>query len=134
MFLYYGMWSLSKNLNSDKNSSFSRKRESSIFKRFCPESVRDRSSRRMTNPEFLDRLCVPVYFLFVPIYLIKEFLEAQLRGYCSPYSVIPACRESFRSIRYTQQYSKAKKDSGQAGMTSLIPRPESLRDCWVVHL
>jgi hypothetical protein len=25
-------------------------------------------------------------------------------------------------MRYTQQYSKAKKDSGQAGMTSLIPR------------
>ena len=65
--------------------------------------------------------------------LIKEFLEAMLRGYCSPYSVIPACRESFRSIGYAQQYSKAKKDSGQAGMTSLIPRPESLRDCGVVY-
>jgi hypothetical protein len=25
-------------------------------------------------------------------------------------------------MRYPQQYSKAKKDSGQAGMTSLIPR------------
>jgi len=44
--------------------------------------------------------------------LIKEFLEAQLYGYCSTYYVIPACRESFWSIRYTQQYSKVKKDSG----------------------
>jgi hypothetical protein len=25
-------------------------------------------------------------------------------------------------MRYPQQYSKVKKDSGQAGMTSLIPR------------
>ena len=64
---------------------------------------------------------------------MKEFLDAQLWGYCSPYSVIPACRESFRSIHYRQQYSKARKDSGQAGMTSLISRPESLRDCGVVH-
>ena len=25
---------------------------------------------------------------------------------------------------YTEQYRRTKKDSGQAGMTSLIPRPE----------
>jgi hypothetical protein len=67
------------------------------------------------------------------LYLIKEFLKAQIRGYCSPYFVIPACRESFQSIRCTEKYSKAKKDSGQAGMTSLIPCPESLRDCGVVQ-
>ena len=65
--------------------------------------------------------------------LIKEFLDALHRGYCSPYSVIPACRESFRSVYYIRQYRNVKKDSGQAGMTSLIPRPERLRDCGVVH-
>jgi hypothetical protein len=30
---------------------------------------------------------------------------------------------------YTEQYSRAKKDSGQAGMTSEIPRFESLLAC-----
>ncbi len=49
------MWSLSKNWHSHKKSSFSRKRESSVFNTFWIP----RSSRRMTNTEFLDKLCVP---------------------------------------------------------------------------
>jgi hypothetical protein len=33
-------------------------------------------------------------------------------------------------MRSTQKYRKAKKD---AGMIFLIPRPESFRDCRIVH-
>jgi hypothetical protein len=46
------------------------------------------------------------------------------------YLVIPACRESFRVKFFAEQYSLAKKDSGQAGMTSLI----ALSLMHVVHL
>jgi hypothetical protein len=57
---------------------------------------------------------------------MKEFLDALHRGKYTLYSVIPACRVTSATrrgenpsgvMRYTQ-YSKAKKDSGQAGMTS----------------
>jgi len=66
--------------------------------------------------------------------LIKEFLDAPHRGNYIPYSVIPACRESLWGKVQFDNTVKQKKKSGQAGMTmSLIPRPESLRVCGVVH-
>ena len=75
-----GTLSLSKNWHFHKKSSFSRKRESSVFEivlvpllqgdrvwipRSSPSriSARSRIDRRMTNTEFLDRLCVPIYSL-----------------------------------------------------------------------
>ena len=57
-------------LTFSKKSSFSRRRESSVFNAFCPESVRDRSSRRMTNPEFINRLYAALLLLTFLILII----------------------------------------------------------------
>mgnify|MGYP001567035204 CR=1 FL=1 len=52
-----GTLSLSKNWHFHKKSSFSRKRESSVFNIFWIP----RSNRRMTSTEFLDRLHIPYF-------------------------------------------------------------------------
>jgi hypothetical protein len=60
---------------------------------------------------------------------MAKFLEAQVSRLHISYSVIPACRESLWIMCYTEQKSRAKKDSllgespeatGHAGMTARI--------------
>ncbi len=66
------MWSLSKNYDSNKKTSFQRRRESSLFDMFwIPRSslpayggATGDQGLRMTTAEFLDKLCI-VFFSHV---------------------------------------------------------------------